>query len=416
MKNYVFTAVTLLCCGVSNAQNWTLVESGTEIQLNTIDFGTEMVGYIGGNDSLLLKTDNGGETWSPVSYSGVSFYQDNEHILKLDFISETLGFMTTGPYGGTYKTTDGGLTWQSLFESTNFCFNSGLFMTDENNGFVGGSGCFQGELIERQTAGTWNQLDISASSGAAENYINDFSFFGQMGLAASNGGSIFTTIDGGSTWVKRSTPLGADARITSVAIISATLAYAGYEITGATTANGLLISTNGGLTWSDDLNSATFPDPVYYDLFEANSGSFYAMGDADADPTGTLLFTNDFSMWFSLAVSHPLRAMQASNATRLFAVGDSGYIITNEPFTGLAEHQNNSPKIGLFPNPASEQITLSGLPQNTQTIEITDPSGRLTAQFTLQNNSINISSLSPGIYTLTSQNGSDIRHASFVKY
>ncbi len=44
-------------------QEWYSVSTPTTKKLNVIDFPTPNVGYIGGNDSLLLKTTNGGRTW-----------------------------------------------------------------------------------------------------------------------------------------------------------------------------------------------------------------------------------------------------------------------------------------------------------------------------------------------------------------
>ena len=62
-----------------------------------------------------------------------------EHIINLQFISENVGYATVGPYTGTFKTVNGGLTWTPMPDFVT-CYNQGLFFFDELNGVVGGSG------------------------------------------------------------------------------------------------------------------------------------------------------------------------------------------------------------------------------------------------------------------------------------
>src|SRR5687768_13877794 len=96
----------LFSLGVNAQTTWYEIPTGTTKKLNTIHFPSSTVGYIGGNDSLLLKTIDGGETWNPVAFTGVTFYPGGEHIINLKFVSETIGYMAVGPYSGTYKTTN----------------------------------------------------------------------------------------------------------------------------------------------------------------------------------------------------------------------------------------------------------------------------------------------------------------------
>src|SRR5690606_35849383 len=97
-------------------------------------FASPAVGYIGGNDSLLLKTTDGGFTWNQVSYTGVTFFSSGEHIVDLEFVSESVGYMTVGPYSGTYKTTDGGSTWTPINFIGAMCYNYGMYLFSEDNG------------------------------------------------------------------------------------------------------------------------------------------------------------------------------------------------------------------------------------------------------------------------------------------
>ena len=73
MKKIGLLHALLLATLFASAQNWHQIPSGTTSKLNTIDFPSASIGYIGGNDSTLLKTTDGGETWNPVNFSGGDF-------------------------------------------------------------------------------------------------------------------------------------------------------------------------------------------------------------------------------------------------------------------------------------------------------------------------------------------------------
>ena len=53
------------------------VPTPTYKNLRCVDFPSANVGYIGGEDSVLLKTVDGGLTWSEVNHTGLSFNGHN---------------------------------------------------------------------------------------------------------------------------------------------------------------------------------------------------------------------------------------------------------------------------------------------------------------------------------------------------
>ncbi|MBK7666032.1 MAG: T9SS type A sorting domain-containing protein [Sphingobacteriaceae bacterium] len=66
---------------------------------------------------------------------------------------------------------------------------------------------------------------------------------------------------------------------------------------------------------------------------------------------------------------------------------------------GINEFEKKE-ELGIFPNPASETITVS-LPKNSRkNYEILDATGRISISGALENDKINVSSLSPGLYFL----------------
>ena len=385
----------------SHAQFWYPVTSGTSENLNTIHFQSPSVGYIGGDDSLLLKTMDGGLTWNPINPAGINFLSWNSDILNLQFLTDSIGYLTMGPYATSYKTIDGGLNWTANALVGNNCFNQGMFFFDPNNGFIGGSGCFQGELIERLSNGVWSSANMNSSSWDSQNMIVDIDFYNTLhGLAASKSGLIFRTIDGGLNWDSiPSNP--AMHPITSVLMINDTLAYAGYKAIGA--GFGLYISIDGGLSWNYDGNSATFFYPDFLTLHQSGSGEIFTGGVSQGSQTG-LIFRSpgDMVTWNYDMVDQQINDISSYNDSTVFAVGDSGYIVVNKILTGLNPiHESTSfVPLLLSPNPAQQYFNII-FPENVNPTEISIRIFSVLGEMVLLQKNVSvvdIRNLSAGVY------------------
>lgn len=120
-------------------QNWTLLNSGTTVPLNTVVFLNETVGYVFGGESscspypcevfgsLALKTVDGGKTWIK-QYVPYAWSELNSTY----FFNEKTGF-TVG-LGLCIKTTDGGNSW-NLVESFENPINY-IYFVNESIGLV----------------------------------------------------------------------------------------------------------------------------------------------------------------------------------------------------------------------------------------------------------------------------------------
>ena len=397
----VFVIALLFSTLTSHSQNWFQITSGTTQNLNTIHFPSPSIGYIGGDDSLLLKTTDGGLTWNPINLSGITFFGLNADILNLQFLNDTIGYMTAGPYSNSYKTVDGGLNWTvNTFWGTN-CFNQGLYFFDENNGFIGGSGCFIGEQISSLTMGVWGASTMNSSTWDSQNMIVDIDFFdSQHGLAASSSGLIFRTTNGGLNWDSiPSNP--AMHPITSVLMINDTLAYAGYKAIGA--GFGLYISTDAGLSWNYDGNSATFFYPDFLTLHQSGNGEIFTGGVSQGSQTG-LIFRSpgDMVTWNYDVVDQQINDISSYNDSTVFAVGDSGYIVVNKILTGLNPIHESASFVPLLlsPNPAQQYFNII-FPENMNSTEMSIRVFSVLGEMVLlQNNMsvVDIRNLSAGVY------------------
>ncbi|MFN0189371.1 MAG: YCF48-related protein [Bacteroidia bacterium] len=400
----------------THAQNWYPVTSGTTRNLNTIHFPSPSVGYIGGDDSLLLKTTDGGLTWNPLNLSGIPNFGFNADILNIQFLTDSIGYMTVGPYSNSYKTVDGGLNWTvSFFWGIN-CYNQGLFFFDQNNGFIGGAGCFQGELISKLTNGVWSAATMNSSTWSS-NLIVDIDFYNtQLGLAASSSGLIYRTTDGGFTW--DSIPSHPNMNpITSVLMINDTLAYASYK--ALNTGFGLYITTDGGLSWAEDFNSATFFYPDFLALHQSGNGEIFSGGYSPGSQTG-LIFRSpgDIVTWNYDALAQKINDISSYNDSIVFAVGDSGAIYVNKILIAQSVFENPSPSltIDVFPNPAQQFIQLS-LPEGFETkgalVSIYAISGQLITRSTYSS-VVDISTFSTGKYFLEIRNQKIMATGKFI--
>lgn len=109
---------------LDGGQTWT-VTTPYPSPLNSIFFVDQNVGYIAGMCDLLLKTEDGGITWTKMSgylqKSYVGFYD-------VEFINDSTGYACGTNYQ-LYKTNNGGISWE-FFSSNPFSYQQYFEMLD----------------------------------------------------------------------------------------------------------------------------------------------------------------------------------------------------------------------------------------------------------------------------------------------
>ena len=256
--------------------------------------------------------------------------------------------------------------------------------------------------MNKLTAGVWSEPTINTFTWNADNRIVDYDFAGtNFGLAASRSCYILRTTDGGTNWDTIPTPGTAVNPLTSVVIINSTLAYAGYESINA--GFGLYISTDNGLTWQEDMNSATFLYPDFMCLHESGNGTVFSGGNSSSMLSGAIFDSpGDGTTWNYSIVDEQINAISSYNDTIVFAVGDSGYIVVNKDW-GTASVDNlalNSVSLEVYPNPVEDVLNLildEDLIAANSRIKVFSISGELvhTEAFSKQ---INLDKMKSGIY------------------
>ena len=125
MKTIIYILIFFISHSISAQSSWKKIESNTKLKLNSISFGTPQVGYIGADDTTLLKTIDGGITWNLMPLTGINLHMIQD-IVHVDFLNANEGYIVinnsenlVSHNSATLFTSDGGITWS--FKNMGMC-------------------------------------------------------------------------------------------------------------------------------------------------------------------------------------------------------------------------------------------------------------------------------------------------------
>jgi photosystem II stability/assembly factor-like uncharacterized protein len=226
---------------------WTTLSSGTNYPLYSVYFtnaytgfavGEDVDGHNFGNSGVLLRTFNGGATWTRRSIPGNSGYG----LTSVHFPDANHGYIVNSggyyPGGNIIKTIDGGSTWTTLPIGPDY-YIAAVYFTDVNTGYAVGSrsvGISDGIILKTIDGGsTWTDV----YQGKTGQMLNSVYFpDANTGYAVGESGTILKTTNGGTSWNTLSS--GTDNSLASVYFIDANTGFVVGE--GGT----ILKTTNGG--------------------------------------------------------------------------------------------------------------------------------------------------------------------------
>jgi hypothetical protein len=251
--------------------------------------------------------------------------------------------------------------------------------------------------------------------------IVDFDFIystnDSIGLAVSAGGRILRTSDGGFNWDTIPSSLGNLVPLTSVTIVDSNLAYVGYD--NGSSGLGLLISNDGGLTWSMDINTATFYYPIFHDLHSPSIGRTFVGATTTTLNTGLIMELSNLNILNTYVVDEPILSMTSYNDTVIWGAGKNGYLVRMiSPNITSVNNLNLEETATLFPNPATDFFTIQfpkGSEQSDIIIEVYSMDGRLIKKGEPGKNIIQISELTKGSYLVKVINESRIFQTRVLK-
>ncbi len=209
--------------------------------ISRIQFLDSFYGYASAGDAIVKVTSDGGNTWQRIftPFTGVDFY-------GIHFIDTFTGFICSGlptiigTPGYVAKSTDGGITWDTLLSASGYDFFD-LWFFDEQNGIVvgGEDDTLTWESVIFKTSDGGNTWDTIVPPGY---YLRALHFSSQnTGWACGMFGTIIKTIDGGNTWILQST--GVSGTLYDIDFMDSLHGIASGQ-------DAILFTNDGGDTWT----------------------------------------------------------------------------------------------------------------------------------------------------------------------
>ncbi len=161
-----------------------------------IRFVSKKIGFIVGSltqaskiNSLILKTEDGGQTWKKLS---IPFQAE---LFSLDFIDEKKGWVV-GDKGAIFVTDNGGQTWKSQTSET----NEEIYCVDFRNALEGYAVGGKGLILRTENGGnTWIKVKTSYPNTFLRiNFIDE-----KTGWIVGRSGTILRSDDKGKNWIKQ---------------------------------------------------------------------------------------------------------------------------------------------------------------------------------------------------------------------
>ncbi len=256
----ITSSETKIAVTTNGGINWNIKNDLGAYSLRAIAFYDSLNGLAAGWGGVIVKTSNGGTNWELITKSVTTANADLSDIF---FIDDSTGWVCgsdgtrLGGYNGIIlKTTNGGNSWTKLIINNTGQLNS-IYFIDHLNGFAAGRG---GTILKTTDGGTswlysnngtinWNDIDFS-------NYPTGWIIGGDP----VNTDRLIKTTDGGKTW----NDVTSISFTTGTPEIHFTSKETGWLLIGGlfTNVQQLYKTTDKGDTWN--LIRWNYSDTAYY--------------------------------------------------------------------------------------------------------------------------------------------------------
>lgn len=290
----------------NGGSSWSIKHPDT-LQRNILsaDFVDQNIGYLSGQSGLLMKTVDGGHTWQYLDGSVTV------HMNDIDFFDADTGY-AVGASGTMIKTTNGGTTWSNVTNPVTVAINT-IFIQSPNNVFMA-TASGTSPRVNRSTdyGATW----VEITPGGLTQTVWDIFFISQTHgwVATQNGGRVYRTTDSGTTW--------AETQVDPL-IVPNTVKFKDTQ-TGFVTNNNngnVYKSTDGGATWAP-IAATT----VRQNGFDFNGSTIWTAGNAGTMTKSTDDGTN-YTELHSAVTTQQIRKIHFFND--LFGVAAGGSTSTS---------------------------------------------------------------------------------------
>ncbi len=274
--------------------------------LSAVWFTSPQTGFAVGDRGTILKTADGGTSWTVQQTAG-----PRDHLYALHFPTADKG-CAVGYLGTGFDTSDGGATWTPRLVGAKYTTPYAVHFADARNGYAAS----EGSTVYKTTDGGKSWVPRRWREPGPYEFFSYAVHFtsAETGYVAGELGNLQETTDGGTTWVMQTT--GTKDTLCSLCFTDADTGYAvGDRGTILKTVDGgdhWVSQTSGTNSW---LSAVHFPDRT----------TGYAVGES-----GTILKTIDAGAhWLpqTSGTKNHLYSAHFPDAKTGYAVGDQGTIL-----------------------------------------------------------------------------------------
>jgi len=284
--------------------------------LKVVDFVTDTIGWAAGDNGTVLKTTDGGFSWTnqgPIVPQGSE--QRKTGVYDICFIDQNHGWIATDSM--VYRTVDGGETWSdsgAWMADTNGIYYSysSVDFADANNGWMIGSGhVFRttdgGETVTEQTIPEGLVVRVVQAASSTQAFAYTYTSTGYL-----------ATDDGGNTWEQRTFTGTAyeNKGPYALAVCSASTIYAQVGLD-------LLKTTNGGSTWTTETVTSLDPGDDPYMVYTVDGDTIGSRVYVGSDGGDLHASSDGGDAWEKKQERGRLYNFDAPSATALFATRDN---------------------------------------------------------------------------------------------
>jgi len=334
---------------------WAMLNNGIGgVEFRDLEMFDDSAGLAVGDDGYFLRTANGGTRWETgrLQVTGVVVGR-NENLQAVSIVDANFA-VAAGFDGVVYKTSDRGMTWQSIGYPNlpGEYFISGVKFVSRDVGYVVGSrpGIAQGLFRTTDGGGTWTPIFPNGG------YSIDFTD-ANHGWVVGVSGFGYRTTDGGTTWEQMLLPnQGSTPTILKIDFINENVGWAvGWDGYAAHT-------IDGGRNWQ--LQNIASMQHVIIGLHVLSPMEVFAVGAASSGGAGSFYHTSNAGATWNYSPLPSQYSLSSIFATTSRKVWISGY-------DGTVFHDPNFPG-GTTPTP-TPTATATGTSTPTATPSATPP-------------------------------------------
>lgn len=395
---------------------WTPLPTGTTEDLYAVDFLDDLRGVAVGNNSTILLTTDGGNSWAPANTGELKADFRSVVMLSADTILAGAGTIFEGQL---YRSVNGGQSWAPLIEVSEItAAGAGLISFDD-----------EAVYYSTDKGGEWNAtgLDIGNTTlmeafhfadpdtGYLSGNVSGFTTYSFYGYRTVNGGTEWAPL-----WVFDLPNNNAQTTLATPDPDTVFLFNNRFEnyLPGS---DNQLVRLSGFYYDNDqEKNSWRFSAEIINDALPALmisslflDGSRGFAGSLDGD----LYETTDGGQNWSLAYDGDtsLNEIVAIDEGLLMAAGGNGLLLKYQLNTDV-EEPTTSTAVRIYPNPTRESIFLENPHLISGQLKIFGANGQFIREADWEaNQPISVRDLPAGMYLLELRSGPEIRHSRFLK-